>query len=222
MYRISILPDEIEKLPPGSFPGKIHIIEKPGLEYARAIAYLMTQKVIGFDTETRPVFSPGQPHNHVALLQLSGADKAFLFRVNRLGMRRLMCAVLSNPHIIKVGAAVHDDVRGLQYYGKFEAKSFVDLQKIVCEWGIRDKSVKKMAAIILGCRISKTQQLSNWEAKEFSDAQKMYAATDAWICREMYLKLLKSEKNPLTPEQMNNSPKEQNAANDKGNSEEKP
>lgn len=221
MYKISILPEEIDKLQPGNFPGKIHVIEKPGLDYARAIAYLLTQKVVGFDTETRPVFSPGQPHNHVALLQLSGADKAFLFRVNKLGMRRLMCSILSNPHIIKVGAAVHDDVRGLQYYGKFEARSFVDLQKIVCEWGIRDKSVKKMAAIILGCRISKTQQLSNWEAKEFSQAQKMYAATDAWVCREMYLKLMRSEKHPLTPEQMIN-PKEQQNSNDQGNSQKKP
>ena len=219
MFKISIQADEIEKMPLGSFPGTIHVIDKPGLEYARAIAYLMTQKVIGFDTETRPVFSPGQHHNHVALLQLSGADRAFLFRVNQLGMRKLMCSVLSNEKIIKVGAAVHDDVRGLQFYHPFEAKSFVDLQKIGCEWGIRDKSVKKMAAIILGCKISKSQQLSNWEAEEFSQAQKMYAATDAWICRKMYLKLLKSEKHPLTPEEMN--PNQQNQ-NDQNNTQKKP
>ncbi len=210
MFKISILPEEIEKLPAGAFPGEIHIIEKTGLEYARAIAYLMTQKVIGFDTETRPVFSPNMPHHHVALLQLSGADKAFLFRVNRIGMRRLMCSILSNQNIIKVGAAVKDDVRGLQYYNKFEARNFVDLQQIACEWGVRDKSVKKMSAIILGCRISKTQQLSNWEADELSPAQQMYAATDAWICREMYLKLLKSEKHPLTPEQLNPTSQKEN------------
>ena len=186
MYKISIQPEEIEKMPLGAFPGEIHVIDKAGLEYARAISYLMSQKIIGFDTETRPVFTPGHPHHHVALLQLSGTDKAYLFRVNKLGMRRLMCAVLSNPNIIKVGAAVHDDVRGLQYHGKFEAKNFVDLQKIVCEWGIRDKSVKKMSAIILGCRISKTQQLSNWEADELSVAQKMYAATDADMPRNVH------------------------------------
>lgn len=203
MFQISIQPEEIEKLPLGAFPGEITVIEKPGLDYARAMAYLMTQKVIGFDTETRPVFSPGHQHRPVALLQLSGSDRAFLFRVQKTGMRRLMRSILSNPNIIKVGAAIHDDVRGLQYFGKFTAKGFVDLQKICCEWGVRDKSVKKMSAIILGCRISKTQQLSNWEAEELSAAQKTYAATDAWICREMYLKLMKSEKHPLTPEQMN-------------------
>lgn len=210
MYKISIQPEEIEKMPLGSFPGDIKVIDKTGLEYARAIAYLSSQKIIGFDTETRPVFEPGKPHHHVALLQLSGAGKSFLFRVNKLGMRRLMCAILSNPRIVKVGAAVHDDIRGLQYYTKFTPKSFVDLQKIGWEWGIKDKSVKKMSAIILGCRISKTQQLSNWEAAELSPAQKMYAATDAWICREMYLKLLSSEKDPLTPEQMAPNPPQNN------------
>ena len=206
MFKISVQPEEIEKMPLGAFPGKIHVIEKTGLEYAAAIAYLSSQKVIGFDTETRPVFEPGKPHHHVALLQLSGPDKAFLFRVNKLGMRKLMCSILSNPKILKIGAATHDDVRGLQYYAKFKANGFVDLQKIVWEWGIKDKSVKKMSAIILGCRISKTQQLSNWEAAELSAGQKMYAATDAWICREMYLKLQDSEKNPLTPEQMAPNP----------------
>lgn len=217
MFKISILPEEIEKLPSGAFPGEIHIIEKPGLEYAKAIAYLMSQKVIGFDTETRPVFAANMPHHDVALLQLSGPDKAYLFRVNKLGMRKLMCYVLSNPDIIKVGAAVHDDVRGLQHYRRFEARNFVDLQKIASEWGVRDKSVKKMSAIILGCRISKTQQLSNWEAEELSRSQQLYAATDAWICREMYLKLLSSEKHPLSPEELN-PPTQNKQCNDQSHS----
>ena len=203
MYKISIQPDEIEKMPLGSFPGKIQVIDRNGIDFVRAIAYLGTQKIIGFDTETRPVFSPGQRHNHVALLQLSGPGRAYLFRVGTLGMRKMLCALMANPHILKVGAAVHDDVRGLQYYRRFEARGFVDLQKIAYEWGIRDKSVKKLAANILGLRISKSQQLSNWEAEELSCAQQMYAATDAWVCREMYLKLLKSEKHPLTPEELN-------------------
>ena len=203
MFKISILPEEIEKMPLGAFPGKIHVIDKTGIEFVKAVAYLRAQKVIGFDTETRPVFSPGQRHNHVALLQLSGGGQAYLFRVDRLGMRKLICSILSNPRIVKVGAAVHDDVRGLQYYQHFDAKAFVDLQKIAYEWGIRDKSVKKLAANILGVRISKSQQLSNWEAEQLTAPQQMYAATDAWICREMYLKLLKCEKHPLTPEELN-------------------
>ncbi len=190
-------------MPLGSFPGKIHVIDKTGMEFMRAVAYLNAQKIIGFDTETRPVFAPGQHHNHVALLQLSGPEHAYLFRVGQMGMRRMLCRLMSNPRILKIGAAVRDDVRGLQYYQRFDAKGFVDLQQIACEWGIRDKSVKKLAANILGIRISKSQQLSNWEADVLSSGQKMYAATDAWVCREMYLKLLKSEKHPLSPEEMN-------------------
>lgn len=203
MFKISIQPEEIEKMPLGSFPGKIHVIDKTGMEFMRAVAYLNAQKIIGFDTETRPVFAPGQHHNHVALLQLSGPEHAYLFRVGQMGMRRMLCRLMSNPRILKIGAAVRDDVRGLQYYQRFDAKGFVDLQQIACEWGIRDKSVKKLAANILGIRISKSQQLSNWEADVLSSGQKMYAATDAWVCREMYLKLLESEKHPLSPEEMN-------------------
>ena len=112
--------------------------------------------------------------------------------------------MLADPDIIKVIAASHDDVRSLQSFSHFEEKGFVDLQKIVWEWGIKDKSVKKMAAIILGKRISKTQQLSNWEAASLSAPQQMYAATDAWICREMYLELMDSPKNPLQFDEQGN------------------
>ena len=190
----------MEKLEFASFPGKIYVIDSVGAQFNRAIAYLRSQKVIGFDTETRPTFSQDQPRYGVALLQLSGPDKAFLFRINKMGMHRRLCNLMASDKIVKVGAAIHDDIRGLQRKHGFEPAAFVDLQKIVWEWGIRDKSVKKMAAIILGFRVSKTQQLSNWEAEKLSESQCRYAATDAWVCREMYLKLMASEKNPLEEE----------------------
>ena len=195
MYRISISPEEIEQLSPAAFPGRI------------------------FDTESRPCFSPNQPHYGVSLLQLSGKERAFLFRIKMMGdIPKALRKILSDEKILKVGAAVNDDVRGLEKHHDFTPKSFVDLQKIVWEYGIKDKSVKKMAAIILGIRISKTQQLSNWEAEKLSEAQQSYAATDAWVCREMYLKLLSSEKNPLTPEQMLPNPPK-NVTDDKDNPE---
>ncbi len=203
MFIETITPAEIEKLEYISFPGKIHVIDSVGAEFNRAVNYLRSQKIIGFDTETRPCFGPNQPRYDVSLLQLSGPDRAFLFRINRTGMHRRLCNLLSDNRIVKVGAAIHDDIRGLQKHRNFKAENFVDLQKIVSEYGIRDKSVKKMSAIILGFRISKTQQLSNWEAERLSEPQEMYAATDAWICREMYIKLMQSEKNPL-PEPVKN------------------
>ena len=203
MFQISISPEEIGRLELASFPGEIQVIEALDEAFGRAVAYLKRQKVIGFDTESRPTFSPDQRSNGTALLQLSGAEKAFLFRIKQMGgIPRRLCAILANPAIVKVGAAIHDDVRGLQKFAGFQPQNFVDLQKIVWEYGIRDKSVKKMTAIILGFKISKAQQLSNWEAEKLSESQQRYAATDAWVCREMYLRLMQSEKAPLTPEQL--------------------
>ena len=109
-------------------------------------------------------------------------------------MPHRLCALLANGNIVKVGAAVHDDIKGLQKVHGFTAASMVDLQKEVGQYGIQDLSVKKMTAIILGFKISKTQQLSNWENETLTEAQKRYAATDAWVCLEMYRKLQTCEK----------------------------
>lgn len=193
MYISSIAAEDIERLEQVSFPGTIHVIDTVGAEFNKAVRYLRSQKIIGFDTETRPCFSSSQPRYGVALLQLSGRDHAYLFRINSLGMHRRLCNLLSNDKVIKVGAAVADDIRGLQKYQEFTPRGFVDLQHIVGDYGIRDRSVKKMTAIILGFRISKAQQLSNWEADTLSDSQTRYAATDAWVCREMYIRLMNSE-----------------------------
>ena len=203
MFQISISPEEISALELASFPGEIVLVDEEGEVLDKAIRYLKRQRVLGFDTETRPTFTPEQHSSGTALLQLSGGGKAFLFRLKKIGLPRPLAAILANPSIVKVGAATRDDVLGLQRITKFSPKNFVDLQSIVCEYGIRDKSVKKMTAIILGVKISKAQQLSNWEAEHLSESQQRYAATDAWVCREMYLKLLASEKHPLTPEQLN-------------------
>ena len=202
MFRISISPEEIGALPLAVFPGEINVIDTEDDAFFAAIRYLRRQRVIGFDTETRPTFSPEQHSNGTAILQLSGKEKAFLFRVKRLGLPRQLLSLLASSSILKIGAATKDDICGLQKVLGFKPRGFVDLQSIVWEYGIRDKSVKKMAAIILGVKISKAQQLSNWEAEHLTESQMKYAATDAWICREMYQKLLSSEKHPLTEEEL--------------------
>ena len=188
-YRESISPEELERLPLVAFEGKITVIDTLGSAFDNAVRYLKRQKVIGFDTETRPSFLP-RVHYGTALLQLSGKGHAFLFRLCRLGLPRKLCQILSSEKIIKVGAAVRDDIRGLQRYTPFKDAAFVDLQKMAEEFGITDKALKKLSGIILDVRISKNQQLSNWEAETLNPAQELYAATDAWICREMYMKLI--------------------------------
>lgn len=198
MFVSSISPEEIEKLPKACFEGEICVIDKPGKDMDDAIRYLKSKKIIGFDTESRPCFNSGQPQYGTSLLQLSGAEKAFLFRIKLTGLDKRLCSILANPNILKIGAAVADDIRGLKKYSNFKEAGFVDLQKEVADYGISDKSVKKMAAIILGVKISKTQQLSNWEAANLSESQQKYAATDAWICRTMYQKLQSCNKQEET------------------------
>lgn len=191
-YPASISTEELSQLDSVDFSGPIVVVSDMDEDFAEAISYLKSQTVIGFDTETKPCFTSNTPRHHVALLQLSGEDKAYIFRLNHLGMPASLASILADGNITKVGAAVKDDLRGLLYYRKFTSRRFVDLQSLVSEYGINDKSVRKMAAIILGKKVSKTQQLSNWEAPQLSGAQLKYAAIDAWVCREMYLRL-KSE-----------------------------
>ena len=128
MFIESISPEDLGKLEYASFPGKIHVIDSVGAEFNRAIAYLRSQKVIGFDTETRPCFGPNQPRYGVSLLQLSGPEKAYLFRVKNMGMHRRLCNILADKRIVKVGAAIHDDILGLQRKHDFTPAQFVDLQ----------------------------------------------------------------------------------------------
>lgn len=180
---------EIEMLEQATFLGEIMVISDTGADFSNAISYLSSQPVLGFDTETKPCFVPKVPRNRMAILQLSTSDKAYIFRLQQTGVPKELAKIMSNPRIIKVGAAIHDDIKGLQTYRVFDPKGFVDLQKVAAEYGIQEKSVRKMAAIILKKRVSKSQQLSNWEASKLSDAQLRYAAIDAWICKEMFDKL---------------------------------
>lgn len=192
-----ITPEELDCLEIISFPGEISVISTTGKKYSEAVKHLREQIFIGFDTETKPNFHANAPRHPTALLQLSSETKAYLFRVQKIGLPQELADILSDPEITKVGAAITDDIRGLQHYREFEPQRFIDLQDFVEQYGILEKSVRKLAGIILGKRISKAQQLSNWEAKTLTPAQKLYAATDAWICVKMYKKLLASPKAPI-------------------------
>jgi ribonuclease D len=184
MFKESITKEELTDLPLRWFEGEIQVIEdhEPMNKIAR---FLAKQKVIGFDTETRPAFKKGVI-NKVALLQLSTAEKAFLFRVNKMGLPPEIMKILSNPKIIKPGVAIRDDIKGLQAISAFKPQGFIELQDFAKEMGILNFSLKKLTAIILGFRISKSQQLSNWEAPALTEAQQIYAATDAWTSFEIY------------------------------------
>lgn len=171
-----------------SYQGEIHIIHET-LDVNKAIATLERYKHIGFDTETKPTFKKGI-RNQVALLQLACKECVFLFQLKKIKDFSALESFFQNNDILKVGVAIQDDIKGLNKYFKIDNKSFVELQSYVKEFGIQEASLKKLTAITLGFRISKSQQVSNWEAAPLKDSQISYAATDAWVSLEIYEKLL--------------------------------
>lgn len=184
----SISNDAVTALPAVQFDGEIVVVESPQA-LTEACAHLSKQVILGFDTETRPSFTAGVT-NKVALLQLYGGGKCFLIRLNRVQMSKQLLDILHNPKILKIGAAVKNDIVGLNALKHFTAGGFIDLQEIVGNYGINDKSLRKISGIVLGKKVSKAQRLSNWEAKTLTPQQQLYAATDAWVCVEIYQHLL--------------------------------
>jgi ribonuclease D len=184
MFQEYITREELDELPLKVFNGEIIVVDQLN-KIEPAVKCLSKEELIGFDTETKPSFKRGQI-NHVALLQLSAGKKAFLFRINKIGLPKPLKNLLSDPEILKVGVAIHDDIKGLQRISPFAPAGFVELQNEVKDYGINDFSLKKIAGIVLGVRISKSQQLSNWEADELTEAQQCYAATDAWISFQIF------------------------------------
>ncbi len=177
-----------------SFGGKIIVVDKPG-DVAGAVDYLMQQSLLGFDTETRPAFNSAESRTRqVALLQLADEHRAYLFRLNKLGLPKELHTLLANTGIKKIGVATHDDIRILNKFAPLPPAGFLDLQKMMADYGIEHKGLKKMAELVLNINISKGQRLTNWECETLTAAQQRYAATDAWVCREIYLKLLTMKK----------------------------
>lgn len=174
----------IAEFPKVSFPGKI-IVVLSEVEAERTVDYLLTQPVLGFDTETRPSFKKGV-HHKCSLLQVSTADCCFLFRLNYIGLCPAIKRLLEDKTVTKVGLAWSNDAHGLHELGDFDMGAFVDLQDMARKIGIVDQSLMKLYANVFGERISKREQLTNWERDVLEDSQKRYAAIDAWACVRLY------------------------------------
>lgn len=188
LYQENITAEEIQDRELLWFKGEIVVVDTLQT-FSKVIPRLANEKLLGFDTETKPCFKKGRK-NKVSLIQLSSGSLACLFRINKIGIPAELAAILANPLIIKTGVAVHDDIRFLKGVKKFDPSGFIDLQAFVKDFGIQSSGLKKLTAIILGYRISKRQQVTDWEADELTEAQQIYAATDAWVCREIYKKLI--------------------------------
>ena len=176
--------EHLEDLPYQSFSGKIHLIDSPE-KAEKAFIALSKYDLLGFDTETRPTFKKGRI-NKTALIQLATSNEAFLFRLNCIGFPDGLIKILEDESVIKVGVAIKDDIKCLGKLKRYRPAGFVELQDFVKQFEIIDNGLKKLTANILGFKISKRQQTSNWEAQVLSRPQQEYAATDAWVCWEIY------------------------------------
>ncbi len=180
----AISKEEINELPKVIFEGQIHVIDSTA-DTEKAVYYLSRQSVVGIDSETRPSFKKGKT-NKVSLFQISTSEHCFLFRLNKIENPAPLIRFLENPQIVKIGISLKDDESSLRRRYKFTPGGWVDLQTFVIPFGITDKSLQKIYAILFGEKISKSQRLTNWEADELTQAQKIYAATDAWTCLKIY------------------------------------
>lgn len=186
--RINISNDEINALPLHAFDGKVNVIQDKD-QLPGVFKEISKHGVVGFDTETKPVFVKGQRHN-VALMQISLPDQAFIIRLKVTGITSDIIAFLENDKVLKAGVGVRDDIKALQLLKKFTAAGFVELADMARNAGLEVESVKKLTALLLGFRISKSAQTSNWEADRLDSKQVSYAATDAWVCLNIYRKLI--------------------------------
>ena len=190
--KLSITSEELNLLPLKTFAGKVNVITEPD-KLSKVRAEIEKYEQVGFDTETRPSFKRGQIYK-VALLQLAIPDKVFLIRLHHTGLPEDIISIFENPTIFKAGVAIHDDIKSLQKMNKFTPASFVELATLARTSGLQVESVKKPAGLLLGIRISKSAQTSNWEAPTLTEKQIDYAATDAWVCLEIYSKLLNAKR----------------------------
>jgi ribonuclease D len=187
VFEPTISKEELASLPTLAFGGGIVVVDRPD-QIDGACDELLREPLLGFDTESRPAFQKGVV-NRIALLQLSTPEKCYLFRLNKIRLDKAILKILESPRVTKVGLSVAGDIRELETLRHFRPKAMVDLQTLAPMHGIRELSLLKIAAIVLGGRISKAQRLSNWESVQLTDNQMLYAATDAWACLEIFNRL---------------------------------
>ena len=189
-----IAKDLVHWLPITQFDGEVFVIDQAE-QVSEAVSYLRRQKMVGVDTESRPSFKRGV-HYPTALLQIATEERCYLFRLSAIGLPDSIAELFSNNDIIKVGLAFKDDLNGLRRLTDFTPRNCIDLQSIVGQYGILDLGLQKIFAICFGKKISKSQQLTNWENAVLTPEQARYASTDAWATLLIYKELMQTQPLP--------------------------
>ncbi|MCP4450234.1 MAG: 3'-5' exonuclease domain-containing protein 2 [Planctomycetes bacterium] len=179
--------DAINERPLRKYEGPIHVVKNVA-QVEKAVRLLEQETLLGFDTETRPSFRAEQSYLP-SILQLAGADAVWVFQLRHCRLRKALCDLLANPEIIKAGVALDYDVKELNRLAPFQGAGFVDVGEWAKQAGCMNHGLRGLAALLLGFRVSKKAQTSNWSQKTLTRSQIEYAATDAWVGRALYTRL---------------------------------
>jgi ribonuclease D len=174
------------ELPIRRYEGSVHVVAGRA-DLPRAMQDILQENVVGFDTETRPAFRPGESYLP-SLAQFATARAVYLFQVQQQDLFGAVGEILSSGTITKVGVSVFEDIRNLKKLFEFGERSVVDLGDVAERHGLQQTGVRNLAGIFLGTRIPKGAKTTNWAARRLTPQQIAYAATDAWACRELYLR----------------------------------
>lgn len=184
----SITKDAVNALPLVRFTEEVHLITTADAERL-AMRELMQERILGFDTESRPAFRKGD-HFPPSLVQLASSKGVYLFQISQLGGLKALIPLMEHPEIVKAGVALHDDIRRLQQIAHFEPGGFAEISDYSRELGVQNTGLRSLVGIFMQMRISKNAQLSNWARRQLCRKQIIYAATDAWVSRELYLQVM--------------------------------
>ncbi len=179
--------EEINLLPISGWEGPVRLVRTPE-DVDVAVELLAREPLLGFDTETRPAFRKGQKYAP-SLLQLASAAEVYLFQLKHTGLPDTLLGILGDGRIVKAGVALAFDLRSLQEMRPFIPQGFVDLAAMARQRGLRNQGLRGLAAAVCGIRISKSARTTNWANDDLTAQQIRYAATDAWIGRELYQRL---------------------------------
>ena len=194
MINLTITREELNELPIGGWEGETILIDIPE-DVASAIQAINKETIIGIDTETRPAFKKGVVYR-ISLIQIATRDCVYLFRINRVGLSAGLIKVFESEEIMKVGIDLNYDINLLKHFKRFTPQNLIELNSYCKQKGFLVMGLRKLSALILGIRISKRQQTSNWEAETYTQAQIRYAATDAWACRALFVRLIENGIHP--------------------------
>lgn len=194
---LTISSDRINELPLRRYEGPISIVAD-ARDVVAASLYLRDEQVIGFDTETRPSFRAGEQHP-ASLLQLAGEEHVFLFQLGRISDLTPLFVILEDPRIRKVGVAIQHDVTGLRRTHPFTPRGFAEIGDLARGLGVHNTGLRTLCGMFLGFRVAKGAKTSNWANKALTDSQIVYAATDAWASRKLYVEMARGAR-PLHSE----------------------